>query len=177
VNLMALYYVAGKVGRNGRYEEIARDSHREEYEQALAPARGSGVIFSATRAGPVDLWNSIVRGAAGAARDGTPQPHPELIKQQLPERVVLVIADSLRQCDRDARVEERQPGRAVRELSVDFSPLFRRDSRTLRLEGGRMAALGIDLRVAELGDVQVSRVAWAKERQLRKGSTKFDGAG
>jgi hypothetical protein len=42
---MALYYVAGKLGQNGRYEEIARDSHREEYEQALAPARGSGVIL------------------------------------------------------------------------------------------------------------------------------------
>jgi putative pyruvate formate lyase activating enzyme len=39
VNLMAQYYVSGKVGRNGEYEEIARGIHREEYEQALALAR------------------------------------------------------------------------------------------------------------------------------------------
>jgi putative pyruvate formate lyase activating enzyme len=39
VNLMAQYYVSGKVGENGQYEEIGRGIHREEYEQALALAR------------------------------------------------------------------------------------------------------------------------------------------
>jgi putative pyruvate formate lyase activating enzyme len=39
VNLMAQYYVSGKVGRDGQYLEIARGIHREEYEQALALAR------------------------------------------------------------------------------------------------------------------------------------------
>src|ERR671936_3028264 len=39
VNLMAQYYVSGKVGQNGQYEEIARGIHREEYERALALAR------------------------------------------------------------------------------------------------------------------------------------------
>ncbi len=43
VNLMAQYYVSGKVGRNGEYEEIARGIHREEYEQALALARELGL--------------------------------------------------------------------------------------------------------------------------------------
>jgi putative pyruvate formate lyase activating enzyme len=38
VNLMAQYYVSGKVGQDGQYEEIARGIHREEYEQALALA-------------------------------------------------------------------------------------------------------------------------------------------
>ena len=43
VNLMAQYYVSGKVGQNGQYEEIARGIHREEYEQALALARELGL--------------------------------------------------------------------------------------------------------------------------------------
>jgi putative pyruvate formate lyase activating enzyme len=43
VNLMAQYYVSGKVGRNGQYGEIARGIHREEYEQALALARELGL--------------------------------------------------------------------------------------------------------------------------------------
>jgi putative pyruvate formate lyase activating enzyme len=43
VNLMAQYYVSGKVGQNGQYEEIARGIHREEYEQALALARDLGL--------------------------------------------------------------------------------------------------------------------------------------
>ena len=38
VNLMAQYYVSGKVGRNGEYAEIARGIYREEYERALALA-------------------------------------------------------------------------------------------------------------------------------------------
>jgi putative pyruvate formate lyase activating enzyme len=43
VNLMAQYYVSGKVGHDGQYEEIARGIHREEYEQALALARELGL--------------------------------------------------------------------------------------------------------------------------------------
>jgi putative pyruvate formate lyase activating enzyme len=43
VNLMAQYYVSGKVGRNGDYEEIARGIHREEYEEALVLARELGL--------------------------------------------------------------------------------------------------------------------------------------
>jgi len=43
VNLMAQYYVSGKVGRDGEYLEIARGIHREEYEQALALARELGL--------------------------------------------------------------------------------------------------------------------------------------
>ncbi len=41
VNLMAQYYVSGKVGQNGQYSEIARGIYREEYEQALALASAS----------------------------------------------------------------------------------------------------------------------------------------
>jgi putative pyruvate formate lyase activating enzyme len=43
VNLMSQYYVSGKVGQSGQYEEIARGIHREEYEQALALARDLGL--------------------------------------------------------------------------------------------------------------------------------------
>jgi putative pyruvate formate lyase activating enzyme len=39
VNLMAQYYVSGKVGQNGDYVEIARGIYREEYERALALGR------------------------------------------------------------------------------------------------------------------------------------------
>jgi putative pyruvate formate lyase activating enzyme len=38
VNLMAQYYVSGKVGKDGEYLEIARGIHGDEYEQALALA-------------------------------------------------------------------------------------------------------------------------------------------
>src|SRR5918994_1114611 len=38
LNLMAQYYVSGKVGRDGQYEEIARGIYREEYEHALGVA-------------------------------------------------------------------------------------------------------------------------------------------
>jgi putative pyruvate formate lyase activating enzyme len=43
VNLMAQYYVSGKVGQNGQYDEIARGIHREEYEQALTLASELGL--------------------------------------------------------------------------------------------------------------------------------------
>jgi putative pyruvate formate lyase activating enzyme len=43
VNLMVQYYVSGKVGQDGRYDEIARGIYREEYEQALALARELGL--------------------------------------------------------------------------------------------------------------------------------------
>jgi putative pyruvate formate lyase activating enzyme len=43
VNLMAQYYVSGKVGQNGEYAEIARGIHREEYEHVLALARELGL--------------------------------------------------------------------------------------------------------------------------------------
>jgi putative pyruvate formate lyase activating enzyme len=43
VNLMAQYYVSGKVGRDGQYEEIARGIHREEYDRALTLADQLGL--------------------------------------------------------------------------------------------------------------------------------------
>jgi putative pyruvate formate lyase activating enzyme len=43
VNLMAQYYVSGKVGQEGQYSEIARGIHREEYEQALGVATDLGL--------------------------------------------------------------------------------------------------------------------------------------
>jgi putative pyruvate formate lyase activating enzyme len=43
VNLMAQYYVSGRVGRDGEYQEIARGIHGEEYEQALALATELGL--------------------------------------------------------------------------------------------------------------------------------------
>lgn len=43
VNLMAQYYVSGKVGVDGQYPEITRGIYREEYEQALGLARELGL--------------------------------------------------------------------------------------------------------------------------------------
>jgi putative pyruvate formate lyase activating enzyme len=43
VNLMAQYYVSGKVGQDGQYVEIARGIRRDEYEQALSLARELGL--------------------------------------------------------------------------------------------------------------------------------------
>jgi putative pyruvate formate lyase activating enzyme len=43
VNLMAQYYVSGKVGRDGRYAEIARGIRRDEYDRALTLARQLGL--------------------------------------------------------------------------------------------------------------------------------------
>jgi putative pyruvate formate lyase activating enzyme len=43
VNLMAQYYVSGKVGKEGEHLEIARGIHREEYERALALAHDLGL--------------------------------------------------------------------------------------------------------------------------------------
>jgi putative pyruvate formate lyase activating enzyme len=43
VNLMAQYYVSGKVGQDGQFEEIARRVNRDEYERALALARQLGL--------------------------------------------------------------------------------------------------------------------------------------
>jgi putative pyruvate formate lyase activating enzyme len=43
VNLMAQYYVSGKVGQDGQYDEIARGIHREEYEQSLSLAHELGL--------------------------------------------------------------------------------------------------------------------------------------
>jgi putative pyruvate formate lyase activating enzyme len=43
VNLMAQYYVSGKVGKDGEYMEIARGIHRSEYAEALALAQELGL--------------------------------------------------------------------------------------------------------------------------------------
>ena len=47
VNLMAQYYVSGKVGRDGEYLEIARGIERDEYDQALALAEELGLRLDA----------------------------------------------------------------------------------------------------------------------------------
>jgi putative pyruvate formate lyase activating enzyme len=43
VNLMAQYYVSGKVGQEGQYTEIARGINRAEYKQALSVATELGL--------------------------------------------------------------------------------------------------------------------------------------
>ena len=43
VNLMAQYYVSGKVGKDGEYMEIARGLDRSEYAEALAVANELGL--------------------------------------------------------------------------------------------------------------------------------------
>jgi putative pyruvate formate lyase activating enzyme len=61
VNLMAQYYVSGKVGRDGQYEEIARGIYREEYERALATALGLNLRLDPRSVGERDR---LARGAA-----------------------------------------------------------------------------------------------------------------
>jgi putative pyruvate formate lyase activating enzyme len=60
VNLMAQYYVSGKVGQDGQYEEIARGIQREEYEQALAIATDLGL-----RLDPRSRADGLALAAAG----------------------------------------------------------------------------------------------------------------
>jgi putative pyruvate formate lyase activating enzyme len=60
VNLMAQYYVSGKVGQDGQYEEIARGIRREEYEQALALATELGL-----RLDPRSRADGLALAAAG----------------------------------------------------------------------------------------------------------------
>jgi putative pyruvate formate lyase activating enzyme len=60
VNLMAQYYVSGKVGQNGQYEEIARGINRAEYEQALAVATDLGL-----RLDPRSRADGLALAAAG----------------------------------------------------------------------------------------------------------------
>ena len=47
VNLMAQYYVSGKVGKDGDYLEIARRIYPEEYERALELAQALGLRLDA----------------------------------------------------------------------------------------------------------------------------------
>jgi putative pyruvate formate lyase activating enzyme len=54
VNLMAQYYVSGNVGKDGKYGEIARGIHREEYERALSLARDLGLRLDARSVGERD---------------------------------------------------------------------------------------------------------------------------
>jgi putative pyruvate formate lyase activating enzyme len=60
VNLMAQYYVSGKVGQDGQYQEIARGIHREEYRQALALANELGL-----RLDPRSRTDGLALAAAG----------------------------------------------------------------------------------------------------------------
>jgi putative pyruvate formate lyase activating enzyme len=60
VNLMAQYYVSGKVGQNGQYLEIARGIRGEEYEQALALATELGL-----RLDPRSRADGLALAAAG----------------------------------------------------------------------------------------------------------------
>jgi putative pyruvate formate lyase activating enzyme len=60
VNLMAQYYVSGKVGQEGQYEEIARGIHRAEYEQALTVATELGL-----RLDPRSRADGLALAAAG----------------------------------------------------------------------------------------------------------------
>jgi putative pyruvate formate lyase activating enzyme len=47
VNLMAQYYLSGRVGRDGEFPEIARGIHREEYERARDLAEQLGLRLDA----------------------------------------------------------------------------------------------------------------------------------
>ena len=60
LNLMAQYYISGKVGRDGEYPEIARGVYRQEYEQAFALATELGL-----RLDPRSASERLLLAAAG----------------------------------------------------------------------------------------------------------------
>ena len=64
-----------------------------------------------------------------------PSADPELVDQHLPHRVVLVVADALREDVDDLRADERHPWRLVDGLAVDALPQAARGARVRRLRG------------------------------------------
>src|SRR4029453_745684 len=100
--------------------------------------------------------------------------HPELIEQHRPLRVELIVPDSLRDESDPLRVVRRNPGRLVDDGAIDLGPerpRRRREwgrppgpggprrSRIVRLQRKRTFDLRVDAPVAELGEVQLTRVA------------------
>src|SRR5262245_31518918 len=100
------------------------------------------------------------------ALDVTLSANPELVDQHLPHRVVLVVADALRDDVDDLRADERHPGRLVDGLAVSALP-----QPTCGVRVRRLLCLGfddptVDPGVAESRGVRVRRAG--QERGTRE---------
>src|SRR5262245_24058135 len=105
-------------------------------------------------------WNLI-----GSERSA----HPELVEQNAPGRVELVVADPLRDEVGGARVEERDPRRFVDELAIDARPEEVRGPRVGHLHAPGILDLLVDARTAEAWVIQgcVAREVAGDERPGR----------
>src|SRR4029079_16494360 len=94
------------------------------------------------------------RWACGDARGSA---NPELVDQHLPHRVVLVVADALRDYVDDLGADERHPGRLVDGVAFRALPQATRGARARSLRRSGLLDLVIDARIAEFGGVRVPR--------------------
>ena len=83
--------------------------------------------------------------------------HPELVEEQAPVRVELVVARTCGQNDRGKRAVQRDPRCLVHHLVVDGSPAACGGDGIGGLERQGLLGLGVDLRIAELGVIDVVR--------------------
>src|SRR6266567_294273 len=85
-------------------------------------------------------------------------PDPELVDEQGPEGVELVVADSCGQHHQGAGVVQRDPGRLVDQFAVDPRPEAAGRVGITRFEHAGLCHLGVDQPVAELAVVDVGRI-------------------
>src|SRR5258708_9808314 len=86
------------------------------------PIAATGTGGPATRALPGHRLRGYRDMPGEPARTPRFSAHPQLVEQQLPERVELVVADARREHDQFAGVEKRYPRRLVGDLPVDVRP-------------------------------------------------------
>src|SRR6516162_91216 len=84
---------------------------------------------------------------------------PELVEEQVPVGVELVVAHVGGKNCEYARVVQRNPRRLVDDFAVDGGPANRGRARAASLGGQCLPGLGIDLVVAELSVVDIASVA------------------
>jgi hypothetical protein len=116
----------------------------------------------AKRAGQV-VVGVVITGSSATATEFTRLADPELVDEQVPVGVELVVADACGKDGQVARVVQRHPGGFVHECPVDGSPPAHRCGGSPKLEGVSVLGLGVDLRIAELRRVEVGRPG-GKER-------------
>src|SRR4029453_1001785 len=128
-------------------------------QKGLAPAKGS-----LSRCGKrwalasVNVWGHGELLRAGFVLRSA-LSHPELIEQHKPLRVELIVPDALRDESDPLRVVRRNPEGLVDDGAIDPGPERPRRSRIVRLQRKRTFDLRVDAPVAELGEVQLTRVA------------------
>jgi hypothetical protein len=85
--------------------------------------------------------------------------NPQLVNEHGPVRVELIVADTRGKHDQGARVVDRHPRRLADNLAVDPRPERGGSVGIAGLEHEGLVDLRVDPLVAELGSIQVQRVA------------------